>query len=401
VAYRRAVELAPEERAIQYAFGECLYRAGHKEEAGEALERATAPPDPVPDAFLVLGAVYEVQGRNDEALSALGRYLELRPDDTNARVLLGQHLTGARRHEEAIEVWKAGLVKGEPSPELFFRIGENLSRERDAYPEAETYLRQALQADPQHLKSQVLLGRILTRQGKTDEALEVLGRAAKDHPDSANVFYLLATLYQQLGKKEAAEEAGKRFRKLSEDSQERDHRDAQIKVTYKRARELLEQGKMTEAESTFESVLELDPDNVLARSMLAKIAYSNGRLDEARRWIAEALQRNDSIDELHYLNGLFASKAGRLDEAEPAVRRALELTPGFPDAWMLLGSVLADSGRHREAIDCYSRVVALEPANASVQLNLAAAYDALGRQDEEEEAMDRYRELTTTKEVNP
>ena len=401
VAYRRAVELAPGERPLQFALGESLYRAGRITEAVQPLELAVAPPDPLPEALLVLGAVYEREQKTEEALDTLARYVELRPEDVAARALLGDHLTGARRHEEALRVWKEGLSEAEPSAELLYRIGQNLSRDRDGYTEAEVYLRRALQTDPQHLESQLLLGRILTRQGKTEEGLELLSRASEEHPDSANVFYLLATLYQQLGREEEAREAGERFQRLSEESQQRDHHDAQIKVTYKRARELLDQGKMIEAEAAFKSVLELDPENVDARSVLAKIAFSRGRLQEAMRWIEEALQRDESNGEFHYLLALFQTRADDNAVAEPAARRAVELMPGFPDGWILLGSILSDSGRPAEAVDCYLRAAALEPSNATIQLNLASAYDALGKSAEESEAMARYRRLSSSEGAQP
>jgi tetratricopeptide (TPR) repeat protein len=211
----------------------------------------------------------------------------------------------------------------------------------------------------------------------------------------------MATLYQQLGKEEEAREAGERFQKLSEETQQREHLDARIKVAYKNARELLDRGKMIEAESAFESVLELDPENVDVRSVLAKIAYSRGRLQEAMGWIEEALRRDDSNGELHYLLGLFQARDGNTAVAEPAARRAVELMPGFPDGWILLGSILSDSGRPREAVDCYLRAAALEPSNATIQLNLASAYDALGKTAEEDEAMARYRRLSSSEGGRP
>ncbi len=402
VSYQRAAGLAPEERSLQFALGETLYRAGRKGEATQqALELAIAPPEPMPEAILILAAIYESEQETDKALTTLARYLELRPDDVKARLLLGDHLTAARRHTEAVQVWKEGLDEEEPSPELLNRIGQSLSREPEKYPEAETYLRQALDADPKHLDTQVLLGRVLTRQGKTEEGLELLARAADDHPDAPNVFYVLATLYQQLGKETEAREAGERFEGLTKEAEERDHRDARIRVAFKSARGLLAAGKVGEAVSGFESVLQIDPDNVEARSMLAKIACSKGDVADAQKWIAEALSKDESVAESHYLQGLFATRAGDPTKAEPAVRRSLELMPGFADAWMLLGSILADSGCPAEAVDCYLKAAALEPSNPSVRLNLATAYHALGRLQEEEQAIERYRELTSTRNVNP
>ncbi len=242
---------------------------------------------------------------------------------------------------------------------------------------------------------------MLTRQGKTEEALGLLTRAAKDHPDSANLFYLLATLYQQLGREDEAAEAGRQFQRLNEETEQRDHRDAQIKVTYKRGRELLEQGQMNEAEAAFKAVLELDPQDANTHSVLAKIAFSKGRLPEAKRWIGEALQYDDSVGEFHYLLGLVETRSGSLAAAELATRRAVELMPGFPDGWILLGSILADSGRPSEAVDCYLRAAAFEPSNPTIQLNLASAYHALGKLAEEERAMARYREFSKAGDANP
>jgi len=393
-AFRRAAELAPEERAIQHALGESLYQAGMMEEASSALEKASAPPEPIPEALLTLAAVEERLGKTEEALATLGNYLQLRPEDDSARILLGQHLAAARREEEALEVWKAGLVDGAPNAELLYRIGENLSRRQETYDEAEGYLRQAIDVDPEHLSAQVQLGRILSREGRLDEARALLERAAEAQPDAAQVWYGLAALYQQIGMEQEAIRAGERFQALNEQNEERDHREAQIQVTYKRARELLEQGQVGEAEAMFRSVLDLSPDDVLTRAMLAKIAYSMGRLPEAQRWVAEALERDDTNAELHYLHALFATRSGNLEAAEPSVRRSIELLPGFPDAWTLLGSILSDSGRPAEAVECYLRAAALEPSNAMIQLNLASAYRALGKAAEEEQAMTRYRELS-------
>jgi tetratricopeptide (TPR) repeat protein len=395
-AFEKAAELAPAERPLQLALGEALYRSGRRGEALPALEKAAAPPEPMPEALVYIAAILEAEGKSEESWSLLRQYLTLRPDDLKMRLLLGEQLSGNRRYEEAIEVWKGG----EPNAELDYRIGESLSRKREGYSEAESYLREALVGDPRHLEARVLLGRILARQGRPEQGLEELERAAEDHPEAPDVYFTLASVYQQLGRAEEAQAARGRFQELSREAERREHLDAQLKVTYKGARELLAAGKVEEAEKAFRSVLELDPDNTAGRSMLAKIAYSKGELAEARKWIAGALKKDDSSAELHYLDGFFASKAGDPSRAEAAVRRSLELMPGFPDAWSLLGSILADSGRPAEAVDCYLKAAALEPSNPSVQLNLAAAYHALGKKEEEEQAMERYRELSASKDTN-
>ena len=194
--------------------------------------------------------------------------------------------------------------------------------------------------------------------------------------------------------KREAQAAGSRFQELSAVEKRREQEQARIPVTYKRAMDLLQQGKMLEAEAEFESVLELDSDNAQTRSMLAKIAFSKGDVGGARRWIAEAIEKDASVGEYHYLSALLDVRVGNSGDAEAAVRRSLELTPGFPDAWVLLGTILADTDRTAEAVDCYLKAAALEPSNPTIQLNLASAYAALGRSREENRAMELYRKLS-------
>jgi predicted Zn-dependent protease len=167
-----------------------------------------------------------------------------------------------------------------------------------------------------------------------------------------------------------------------------------VAVTYKRGAEILQKGDMLEAEAIFRSILEIDPENGQSRSMLAKIAFSRNDGAAAKRWIDEAIEKDPGVAEYHYLRGFFAARTGKAAEAEPSIRKSLELDPSLPEAWSLLGSLLLDSRRREEALQCFLRAAALEPSNAAIHLNLASAYAALGRTAEEEEAMERYRQLS-------
>ena len=391
----RAVELEPEQRAYNYALGEMLYDLGRPEEAEPWLKKATTPPEPIAEALVPLAAVYEKLVRPPDVLASLRRYVELRPDDLETRVLLGDQLAGAKRYEDAIEVWKAALsLEREPSKAVLYRIGEVLSLRRESYGDAELYLRQALAVDSEFLRARLLLALILQRRGRDDAALSELELASEAHPHSSQIHYNLAKVYQRLGRSDDAERSRALFQKLSSEEKRRAEEEARVPVAYKGAAELLQLGQMAEAEQGFLSLLELAPENAHVRAMLAKIAYSRGDLLSARRFILEAMERNRAEGEFHYLSALFEKSLGRLGEAEIRVRTSLELRPGFPDAWVLLGSILADSSRPADAVGCYLNAAALEPSNAAVQLNLAAAYRALGRTQEETEAIERYRNLS-------
>lgn len=384
-ALGRAAELAPDEASYALAYGEVLYRAGRASEALPHLEKASS----LPEAILLLASVYEKLGDPERTIAELSRYVEAKPDDLDARLLLGSKLEQAKRLDEALALYRSGT-----DGKSLARAAELLSRRLETHAEAESAARRALEADPKLLEPHVVLARVLSRTGREAEALAELELAAAEHPEASEVHYNLAQAYQRAGRASEAEASARRFKELEADEKAERERDARIAVTYKRAAEILKKGDMLEAEKVFRSVLEIDPENAQSRSMLAKIAFSRNDPASAKRWIDEAIEKDGRVAEYHYLRGLFEARTGRAADAVPSVRRSLELDPAFPEAWSLLGSLLLDSRRTEEALSCFLRAAVLEPSNAAVQLNLASAYAALGRTAEEEAAMERYRRLS-------
>ena len=384
---RKAAELAPDDASYAYTYGELLYRAGRYDDAKPVLEKSRD----LPEALFLLAAVYEKLGPKEKMFFTLSRYLEMRPDDQGARILLGQQLEAAKRYDEAVATYRGGSPD---DPVLLYHAAEVMSRNRETYSESESYARKALEASPEMLEARLLLARLLERTERYEESLRELARLSGIHPDAPQVHYNLARAYQREGRAEDAQAAAALFQELSAKEQERSDREARVAVTYKKAADLLQHGKMLEAEPVFRSVLEIDPEHAQTRSMLAKIAFSKGDLASARRYMADAIERDDDVAEFHYLQALFSLRAGVPADAVVSLQRSLELDPALPDAWSMLGSLLLDSGRAEEALECYLKAAALEPSEATVHLNLASAYAALGNDAEEEAEMERYRELT-------
>ena len=392
-AIETALEIEPRNKDYQLALGEMLARAGRPQDALQLLERAASEPDGLPEALLALASVYEKLERPEDTFRSLERYLDERPDDVAIRLLLGEQLTAAKRNEEALTVYRAGLTRGEDSEELLYQMAENLSHQREGYEEAELLARRALERDPGHLETALLLARILERTERVDESLAVLERARTAHPDSPQVHYGLATTYQRLGQADEARSAAARFQELTEAEKKEQERRARIASTYKRAADLLQQGQMLAARDEFEKVLTLEPDHPPTLAMLAKIAFSTRDTSSALASIRRAIERDDTVAEYYYLLALFLFRAGDAAAAEAPARRSTTLSPSFPDGWSLLGTILTQTGRLDEAVDCYLNAATLDPTNAAIALNLASAYGSLGRSDEERAAMERYEEL--------
>jgi predicted Zn-dependent protease len=94
-----------------------------------------------------------------------------------------------------------------------FSYGSVLAR-ISRVPEAIVELRAALELAPGHYRANLLLGRILSLQGKPAEGLPHLLRAAEAQPSSSEAQAFLADAYQALGRAGEAEAARARARQL-------------------------------------------------------------------------------------------------------------------------------------------------------------------------------------------
>lgn len=70
-------------------------------------ELADRPDDP--DYLLMLGDALGREGRNEEAIGAYRRVLELRPGNPTAHYAIGSLLLAADRKDEAVAAWRRGL----------------------------------------------------------------------------------------------------------------------------------------------------------------------------------------------------------------------------------------------------------------------------------------------------
>lgn len=83
------------------------------------------------------------------------------------------------------------------------------------------------------------------------------------------------------------------------------------------------------AEAILLEAVEIDPTGVLAQSALARLNLAQGNLEQARRWAAQVLARNESV-ESHVLLARVEEAAGNVDVAQQLFERARSLNPQHP-----------------------------------------------------------------------
>ena len=131
---------------------------------------------------------------------------------------------------------------------------------------------------------------------------------------------------------------------------------------------------LTVAEAEFRRAVALAPQDASAKNILAALAATVGRLNEA----IELTERALTIEPLHsgwYRNlAQYLIPLGRLDDSDRAIRHAIELQPGAPANYMVLTIIDLQRGQ----VDAALQAATQEPSDIWSQYALALAYWAKG-----------------------
>jgi protein O-GlcNAc transferase len=233
------------------------------------------------------------------------------------------------------------------------------------YGDAERCYRQVMESDAQYPPALINLGFVLREQGRIHEAREVLERAVRIAAEDADSHYLLGSILETTGP-----------------------RDAEV--------------------SHLQKAIDLRPDFELARRQLITALFKSGRFPEAVKLCEESLAILPDSAELHFCRSNLYLRADekalaiasceralalnpvlleaqqslsrllldteQLEQAEASYRREIELTPEHFGPHHQLGVVLSRTARHAGAIEQFKRAISLNPRSGASYYSLGSAY---------------------------
>jgi protein O-GlcNAc transferase len=133
------------------------------------------------------------------------------------------------------------------------------------------------------------------------------------------------------------------------------------------------QNRPEEAVAVLGRLTVLAPQDPLARYSLATALFAQTRLTEAAQALREALRlKPDMLAALNNLTDILTA-LGQVDEAEECYQRILQLTPGSEEAHFKYGNFLVLLGRIDEAIANLRRAIEINPELMSAHSNLLFA----------------------------
>ncbi len=212
-AYKKAIQLEPEDEAAWFELGIAYDTLGEQEKAVSAYQEALRikPEDEL--AWRELGSAYSSLGDGARAASAYQEAVRIKPDDGDAWLFLGVVYDNLGQEGKALKAFEAALrVKpdDETAWDNFGRILVKVGR----YQNAVDLLRQVVNVEPTYERLWIILGSAYVGLGEYGKAVAAGEQAVKLKPGDAFAWYSLGLAYKADGQHSEVIKAYERLKTL-------------------------------------------------------------------------------------------------------------------------------------------------------------------------------------------
>lgn len=306
----------------------------------------------------ILGYLFQIQGRLDEARTVLERVLELQPDDQPTMIRLGT---------------------------IHTELSENET--------ARGYFERVVELNPNSAAALNGLGKIAAAGGEPALAIELFERTLDLQPQANSVRHALGLAYRAIGDRENARlnlERGGDAPVLFSDPLllpvAEIGRSAELFLV--RGAQAFSEERYQQAAEFYRRALEIDETDFTTHKALGFCLEKLGDLEGAVVQLEQAMQVGTTGDperdpleraELLRIMGGLRVLQGRDRAAITAFERSLNLDPDRLDTRMKLANALARNRRMAEALEHFDRVLEVLPDHGDVLMKRATVLINLGR----------------------
>lgn len=368
--FRAAVKLQPdsEEAATMLAY---LYN--EEGDSKRAVETLNSVPDAARSAKLysALAYTYEQQKQYKEAVNAYRKATELDHDNLDAIRGLAQNLLNDGQLDASLEQYKIIAEANSEDPQTYLRMAD-IYRRTGKFELAMDALKKAEVLVPDSLEVPYSVATVYQAQGKDPEAVLELqklltrtekadGKYATGESNNRAVFLeRLGTIQREQRKNEAAIETFRKMLPLGDENAVRGYQ--QIIDTY---RESKDWPKATAAAR--EAVDKMPKDRGLKMVLASQLA-DNGQPDKAVAEVKSLLKGDAEDRDVYIALAQMYSRLRRGPDAEEAAAKALSLSPK-PDEKIyvnfITGSIFEHEKKYDQAEEAFKKILASEPQNSN------------------------------------
>ncbi len=281
----------------------------------------------------------EKEGRLDEAMRSLQRYLVFAADDNAARAHCGEIMeqlaVSDRERWRAVDVYLRVLYI-EPSRQDIRRRLARLALRLGWTSEARAHLTILLDKQPGQGDLECMLGQCQEEAREYALAASSYQIAIRDDPSQLEAYVRLALLFQH--RLDRAEKVESVFDELVR------HNDRSADAYLARAIQRMNHGSLAESERDMERARELSSDDPRVLLAAAELERRRGRLEEACRCLRKGREREPGNLALYLALAALERQRQRPREAIACLRQGLQILPDHPALMLLLAETLLDIG---------------------------------------------------------
>ena len=313
-----------------------------------------------PEQLVADATKYRQKGDQKAAVIQLKNALQKKPDDADARFLLGSiyndtgdALSAEKEIRRAMEL---GMAKAKTVPQL--------ARSLMAQGKYQKALDELNAAGPlQDVAAEVTRGDAYTALGKPAEAKAAYEQAIKLSPDAPLALIGLAKIAYFNKDIEGAS-------RLVDQAIAKNPQSTEALVA--KADLLRAQNKNDEALAAYDAALKIKPDHVQNRIGLANLDISMRRYDEAAKEIETARKIAPAAPVVNYTQALLDFSQNKNKPALEAIQQVLKVAPEHMPSVLLAGAIQYALGANEQAEQYVKRYMEANPGNAYASKLLAS-----------------------------
>jgi tetratricopeptide (TPR) repeat protein len=372
---------SPENQALAFELAAAYEEAGKKDQAAalysELSAGAASPEGAAGAAAMRLADLRLGEGRPLEALQALAVAMTGRRNES-ALLVRGAQIIDALDDPDAVYQEAKGFLHEETEPFGTFVLVGMLAERLERSDDAIDLYGKAIAREPRAAIAYSRKADLLIQHNRLDDALAVY-RDALQAGLALPIFYRkMGMILDSLGRPEDAVEQYRRARQGDPDDKP---------TRYFLAAALARLGRLDEAEAEFRALIERFPTEVRALCQLAAVALAQGDAAKAETAVNQALTLDPKGPAPRTLLAEVRYRQKRFSDAEQIARSLLAEQPDAHDVRLLLAHALAAQGHFPDAAAEVRAMLAAEPENLDWRYLLAGLYTEMNDPDAAEKEL--------------
>jgi superkiller protein 3 len=355
---QRAIQLDYEFVDAHIALGQAYIDIGEFEEATRALNEAIELDENNEMAYIVMAKAYEELEYWDDAIVCYKTILQLNSKNSNALVKLGNAYLKKGNLAQAITIYQTVTQKDPNNYQAFYQLGQVL--EKKGSPEkALLAYNKAVKLNPDSPESSEIyntMGNIFKKKEKLDAALKAYQNAMRVDPEYPFSYYNIASLFEEVGKKEEAITFYQRFIDIARYDFP-DH----VEMVERRLETGLEMKKPKAAQV-------LTGENLSAKQLFLKAKKTEGA--EKIVLLKKALKSDPDFFVAEYELGNCYRSYGNLPKAIETYKDVIKKAPKFAMAYNSLGELFVHYGQTEKAKLLFKKTLQINPTHPLAKNNL-------------------------------